>query len=285
MEPWFILCLLGYTISAVSSTLDKYMMNQMYHPVTTVLFRTLFNAMFLGTAGLILFHMTLSPLELALAFVPAVLLIISYAVYLRVLQRRNATEIQPFSQSMDVLFIFLASILFLHEPAENINYLGLLVIVIGIYLVVTEHITKLPRLDRNLLIIAALVPIDVAYALVVKTYLGSTEPIGLAVSIYLMSAVLIAIITVLWRKKMNITLSGVKPQLRPVLASSLFAATSAAFFYTALAQADASKVYPMAGISCVVVFLLASFFLKEKFRWHRLIGTIIVIAGIYLISL
>jgi uncharacterized membrane protein len=41
----------------------------------------------------------------------------------------------------------------------------------------------------------------------------------------------------------------------------------------------------MAGISSVTVFLLATVFLQEKFYRHRFIGTLIVVLGIYLISL
>jgi uncharacterized membrane protein len=285
MEPWFILCLLGYTVSAFSAILDKFMMNRLYHPVTTVLFRTLFNAVFLTIAGLLILHMTVTPLLLLLSAVPALLLIVSFAVYLKVLQNRDASEIQPFSSSLDVLFIFLASIILLHEPAETINYVGIIVIVLGIYIVVTEQITKIPRLDRNLLIIAALVPLDVAYAMLIKTYLGSIEPIGLAVSIYVMSVFFLLIVAGLWHRRLNLTLTSIKSQLRIILASSFFAAIAVALLYTALSQADASKVYPISGISTVTVFLLASVLLKEKFYWHRLLGTFIVILGIYLISL
>jgi uncharacterized membrane protein len=284
MEPWFILCLLGYTISAFSATLDKVMMNRLFNPVTTVLFRTMFNAVFVGTAGILIFKIALSPMLLLLAAFPAILLVVSYAIYLRVLQRKNASEVQPFSQSLDVLFIFLASIILLREPAGDINYVGIIVIVIGIYLVVTEHINKLPHLDRNLLIIAGLVPIDVAYAMLVKTYLGTVEPVSLAVSIYIMSFLLLAVAILVSRRHI-LTRSSLKPHLRIVILSSLFAATSAVFFYTALSEANASKVYPMAGISSVTVFLLAGVFLKEKLQWHRLIGIFIVIVGIYLISL
>ena len=146
------------------------MMNQQYHPVTTVLLRTLFNALFLGSAGLLFLNLRITPVLLMLAALPAVLLVVSFIVYLHVLQRKHASQINPFSQSLDTLFIFLASIILLHEPATLPNYAGILVTVIGIYLVLTEHITRRPRLDRNLLIIAALVPIDIAYALLVKYF-------------------------------------------------------------------------------------------------------------------
>jgi len=284
MELWFLFAVLGYTIGAVAGILDKYMMNQQYHPVTTVLLRTLFNAVFLGTAGLLLLQLQITTSLLLLAAIPAFLLAVSFVVYLRVLQRKNASEIQPFSQSLDTLFIFLASIVFLHEPARLENYAGILIIVIGVYLVLTEHITKVPHMDRNLLIIAALVPIDIAYALLIKTFLGTAEPIALAVSIYLMAFLMLTVVSLLLRRQRQ-PAASLKPHLRIVLPASLCAAAAAAFLYTALSQANASKVYPMAGVSSVAVFLLATVFLKEKFHKHRFIGTLIVVLGIYLISL
>ena len=284
MELWFVFSVIGYMIGAVAGILDKYMMNQRYHPVTTVLLRTLFNAVFLGSAGLLFLNLRISASLLLLAALPASLLAVSFVVYLRVLQRKNASEIQPFSQSLDTLFIFLASVILLNEPATLANYAGILVMVGGIYLVLAEHITTRPRLDRNLLIIAALVPIDITYALLVKTFLGTAEPIALAVSIYLMAFLMLTVVSLVMRHQ-QLTKASLKPQIRIVLVASLCAATAAAFLYTALSQANASKVYPMAGVSSVVVFLLATVFLKEKFHWHRFIGTLIVVLGIYLISL
>jgi len=285
MELWFIFAIVGYMIGAIAGALDKYMMNQQYHPVTTVLLRTLCNAIFLGTAGLLLLNMQLSPSLLLLAAIPASLLAFSFVVYLFVLQKKDASEIQPFSQSLDTLFIFLASIVLLHEPANILNYVGIIVIVIGVYLVLTEHITKIPRLDRSLLIIAALVPIDIAYALLVKTFLGTAEPIAFAVSIYIMAFLMLLVVSLMLRRYVNNKTASIKPQIPTVLVASLCAAAAAAFLYTALSQANASKVYPMAGVSSVAMFLLATMFLQEKFHKHKFIGTLIVVVGIYLISL
>ena len=285
MELWFIFSVIGYMIGAVAGILDKYMMNQRYHPMTTVLLRTLFNGLILGATGLLFLNLHITVSLLLLAAIPAFLLAISFVIYLRVLQRKNASEIQPFSQSLDVLFIFLASVVVLHEPVTLVNYVGILIIFFGIYLVLAEHITKLPRLDRSLLIIIALVPIDVIYALLIKTFLGTAEPIALAVSIYLMAFLMLTVISLLMRRQIRPTSTLLRLQLRIVVVASLCAAAAAALLYTALSQANASKVYPMAGVSSVAVFLLATIFLKEKFHFHRFIGTIIVVLGIYLISL
>lgn len=272
-------------IGAVSGALDKYMMNKQYHPVTTVFLRILFNTIFLGTGGLIVLQIHINISLLLLSAIPAFLLAISFIIYLFVLKRKNASEIQPFSQSLDVLFIFLASVIFLHEQVRYENYIGIIVIVIGIYLVLAEHITKVPHLDRNLLIIVALVPIDIAYALLIKTFLGTIEPIALAFSIYLMAVLMLSFLYLLLRRRIKPTKASLKLQLRTVLVASICASSAIAFLYTALSQAYASKVYPLAGVSSIMIFLLAIIFLKEKFYWHRLIGTLIVVLGIYLISL
>ncbi len=285
MELWLIFSIIGYMIGAVAGIMDKYMMNLHYHPVTTVLLRTLFNAVFLGSAGLLFLNLNITPSLLFLAAIPAFILAISFVIYLFVLQRKNASEIQPFSQSMDVLFIFIASVILLNEQASFANYLGILAIVIGVYLVVTEHITKIPKLDYNLLIIVALVPIDVLYALILKIFLATTEPIALAVSIYIMAFLMLTILTLFLRRKLQLKMPSLKIQLRSVFIASLCAATAIGLLYTALSQAYASKVYPISGISSITAFLLAIMFLKEKFHWHRFIGTLIIFLGIYLISI
>jgi len=272
-------------ISAISGILDKFMMNKQYHPVTTVLLRIIFNAFFLSAIGLIFLNLSISPSLLLIATIPGFILASSFVIYLFVLKRKNACEISPFSQSLDVLFIFLASIILLNEQANLANYAGILVIVIGIYLVLTERITKVPRLDINLIIIIALVPIDVSYALIIKTFLGTNEPIALAISIYLMALLMLGIFSFFIRKKLRQTITSLKKQLRIVLIASLCASSSIVLLYTALSQANASKVYPMAGINSIMVFIFATMFLKEKFYMHRLIGTVIVFFGIYLISI
>lgn len=285
MQLWLIFSLLGYMIGAISGIIDKYMMNLHYHPLTTVLLRTLFNAVFLGSAGFLFLSLNITLSLLFLAAIPAFILAISFVIYLFVLQRKNASEIQPFSQSLDVLFIFLASIILLNEQANPANYIGILVIVIGVYLVVTERITKIPKLDYNILIIIALVPLDVLYALIIKIYLGTTEPITLAVSIYIMAFLMLTISALFLRRKLQLKMSSLKIQLRSVFIASLCAAIAIGLLYTALSQAYASKVYPISGISSITAFLLATMFLKEKFLWHRFIGTLIVFLGIYLISM
>jgi uncharacterized membrane protein len=105
------------------------------------------------------------------------------------------------------------------------------------------------------------------------------------VSTYTIAFFMLAVVVLLMRQRKQPNPAFVRPRARTVFGASLFAATGVGLLYTALSQANASKVYPMAGISSVTVFLLATVFLQEKFYRHRFIGTLIVVLGIYLISL
>ncbi len=58
-----------------------------------------------------------------------------------------------------------------------------------------------------------------------------------------------------------------------------------AFWIAALAQADLSFVYPIGSIQYVFVMLAAHAFLGEKLDWRKIAGTILVVAGVLLISM
>ena len=287
MESWLFLSIIGYSIGAISSVLDKYMMNLQYNPVTTSLLRVFFNASILASAGFLFLQLQLSPSILLYALIPGSLLALSFVVYLMVLRRKNASEVLPFWQSLDLMLIFLGSVIFFQEPVTLVNYGGIVVMLIGIYLVLTDNIRKTPRLNYSFLIVASILPIDLAYSLLIKKFLGAVPPISLAVSTYAIAFLMLSAVVLVMRLRSHTHQNHayVKPQARTVFTASLFAAAGVGLLYIALSQGYASKVYPMAGISSIMVFLLATAFLKEKFYYHRLVGTLIVFLGMYFISL
>lgn len=52
----------------------------------------------------------------------------------------------------------------------------------------------------------------------------------------------------------------------------------------ALKQIDLSLAYPFVGLSFIMVFLFGVFLLDEPFNLNRLMGTLIIIAGIILLA-
>jgi len=284
MELWLVFGLLSFLFFAVSSSIDKHMMNQQFPSISTSIFRVLFNGLLLALVGVLFFHSQFSMTLLMYAMVPSLLFAIGIVVYYRLLITKKTSELTPIYQSFDILLIFLCSIFLLQEQPTWYNGLGVLAVLIGVYLVMSENGIARPRLDRTFLPLLLLLPVDVAYALILKTLLGSYEPVPLAVSIYIMSAVMLIAMQLVSKKEPLPSFSSLKPRMTTIFGASLFGATGVYFFYTALSLGEVSKLYPLGGIQCIFVFFLAMIFLKEKWYWHRLLGTIIVVIGIFLIT-
>ena len=284
MDTWLLYGLIAYLLFAFSGCIDKHMMNKQYHTISTGIFRTLFNGLFLCVIGLLFFQLHFSYMILVWAVFPSILFAAGIIIYYRFLKTKNASEITPLYQSLDILFIFLTSIFFLREPATLLNYSGIVFILIGVYLVVSENGLKAPRVDRSFLPLLLLIPLDVAYAMGLKKLLGVFDPVPLAISIYLTSAAMLVVIQFFSKKEPLPTLTYLKPRIATIFGASLFASVSVFFFYSALALGNASKIYPLAGVNSIVIFFLAILVLKERFYWHRLLGTLVVFIGIFLIS-
>jgi transporter family protein len=76
-----------------------------------------------------------------------------------------------------------------------------------------------------------------------------------------------------------------KARLVSIGVAAFFGVIGTFLLYTALSKGDASKIYPLAGLQSIFIFIIASIFLREKFKWQRLIGIIVVFAGIFLLSM
>ena len=165
------------------------------------------------------------------------------------------------------------------------NYSGIILILIGVYFVVSENGLSAPKVDQSFLPLLILLPMDVAYALLLKTLLGKFDPVPLAVSIYFLSSLMLVGIQLFSKKEPFPTVAYLKPKLKVIFSASFFGGISVFLLYSALSVGNASKIYPFAGLNSIVIFFLAIIFLKEKFYWHRMAGTLVAFAGIFLISL
>ncbi len=157
-------------------------------------------------------------------------------------------------------------------------------ILIGVYLVLSEKKLSIPNIDKASLLILILIPTDLISALIVKNLLFDVKPINLAIIMYFSAALFLFSFQFLFRKKITFEVSNIKKRVPKILSASVFGALGTLFLYLALFYGNASKVYPLAGLTSVFIFIIASFFLKEKFYVHRLCGIIIAFFGIYFIS-
>jgi drug/metabolite transporter (DMT)-like permease len=260
------------------------MMNKSYNVVSTNTLKAFFNGIMLLITGIIFFQLNFTRNLLLWSLILGIIHAFGTIIYFTALTRKNVGEIIPFYQSAGILFIFISSVLVFNEIVTSFNFAGIVLILVGVYLVLSEKFLKIPPVGKASLLILLLIPLDITHALLVKNLLFNIKPINLSIATYFSATLLLASYQLVSNKHSFEKLSIIKPRLPKILCASFFGAFGTLFLYTALFFGNASKVYPMAGLTSIFIFIIASIFLREKFYWHRLLGIVVAFLGIYLIS-
>jgi drug/metabolite transporter (DMT)-like permease len=281
MELWLTLAILCYASHAISSTIDKTMMNRGNTPLTVNSIKMLYDGIILLIIGAVFFNLRFTVDSVLWALLLGGLYAISGILYFNTLKLKDAAVAIPYLQSATLLLTFLGSVLFLHENPNAFNYAGIVLIFMGVYALFIEKGVRLPKMTRTFFIMAGAIIVMTIYSLLAKNLVDQIEPINLAIMMYFSSALFLFFYIVAFKKH-----DGTKIFKSPrLIIAAFFGAMGTFLLYSALQVGEASQVYPIAGLQSVFIFLLASFFLKEKFYWHRLAGVITVVIGIYLISI
>ena len=285
MELWLAIGILGYLFYAISTAIDKYIMNHKYGAIKTNTIKMFFDGIILFIIGLLFFNITITSILIAWSLILGILYAATGILYFESLELKDVEEVMPFSTASITLLIFIGSIMLLSETANIFNYFGIILTIIGMYLVILKDNLKYPKIDKGFYLMIGMILISVIYSLLVKISLTDIEPINLAITMYF-STTIFLFIYLIFIKKENIKFNNkFKNHIPKIIISSFFGATATLLIYFALSIGDASKVYPLAGLQSVFIFILATIFLKEKFTYKRLVGTFFVFAGIYLITI
>ena len=74
------------------------------------------------------------------------------------------------------------------------------------------------------------------------------------------------------------------PAVVYVSGASVFALLGYYMYYWALSLSEASRAVPVTAVFPLVVFFLAMIFLREAFTISKLVGTVMVMGGVYFLS-
>lgn len=281
MELWLVLAILSYFSYSISTSMDKYFMNEGYDTAGTTTLKMFFDGIILLMFGLLFFDLTFTFESLLGASVIGILYALSAIIYFTSLKLKDVDIIMPYFQSFAILLIFISSTVLFNEFVNLYNCIGVALILIGVYVVLSKNGFKVPTLDKGIFLISVVVILNTVYSLAVKKLLFDIEPITLAIMMYFSATIILSCYMFLSGKQKKL----LDTKKHKIILSSFFAATGVFLLYSALSVGNASKVYSVGGLESVFIFIFASLFLKEKFHWHRLIGIFIVVAGIFLISL
>ncbi len=281
MDNWLLTAIIGYTLFGVSTAMDKYFMIKGYQPLSTNLFKMFFDGVILLAIGYFFIGLNFSLELFGWSLLLATVYSLSGLLYFKTIQITDVEMIFPYIQSFVTLFSIFGSIIIFSEPFGPLNYLGLVMILVGVYLVLSKTGRDIPKWNKGLFFASMIVITMVTYSILTKFLLGDIRPIDLGIMMYLCSALIIAFYKFIFKKD-NSRLPDFKSA--KILISSVFGALGTFFIYTGLDLGAASKVYALAGWESVVIFVLALIFLKQKLLLHRLIGILLIFPGIYLIA-
>jgi uncharacterized membrane protein len=273
---WLVLALLSYLFYSISTSIDKHLMNHKSGPIKTNAWKMFFNGTVLLIIGFLFFEIQF---EMNLLFWGAFVGFIYAAsgiTYFSALESKNVNVVIPVIQS-SILFVFLFGVLLLRETVDVVDGIAVVLIFLGAYSVVSNKKLELPKLDSGLVLLFWMVLFASLWAIVTKFALNETSAIGLAITMYFFSSFFTFVYSGLNKSKRKV-------ELPKIAVSAVFGSIGTLFLYLSLAIENASKVYPISGIQSVFIFLIATMFLREKFGWNTIIGTLLVVIGIYLLA-
>ncbi|NOR85343.1 EamA family transporter [archaeon] len=285
MELWLIIGILGFASSAISTSIDKYMMNHKYGAIKTNALKMFLDGVILLTIGLLFFNIEITSSLILWSLILGSLYAAAGILYFESLEITDVEEVMPFSNASTTLLIFIGSIIFLGETANLGNYIGIILTVIGIYLVLLTNGLKYPKIDKGFYLMIKMVIFTVIYSLLIKTTLTEIKPINIAITMYFSTTLFLVSYLVITKKESLSFHNEFKKHIPKIALSSFFGASATFLIFFALSIGKASKVYPLAGLQSVFILIIATIFLKEKITIKRILGTIIIFAGIYFITI
>lgn len=229
MELWLLFGTMSCFSYAVSTCIDKYMMNLKYDVISTNVFKALFNGIIVLVIGFAFFNLNFLGSFSFLMLIPGAIWAFSTLVYYTAIKLKDVGEIMPFYQSLDILFIFIFSAIVFNEFVSTNNCFGIILVLIGVYLVLSRDGLKIPRIDRASLIILVLVPTDIINVLLVKKLLFNIEPIYLAIVMYFSATLFLISFQIIYRKHIFEITTNLKPRLPKIAGASFFGALGTFF--------------------------------------------------------
>jgi len=281
MQSWLLLGILSNASYAISTSIDKYFMKYRYNPVTTNLFKMFFDGLILLVVGFLFFNLNLNLQLFLLSMILGIITAFSGIIYFTSLKVKEVEIVVPYFQSTELMLIFIGSLILFNEKINLYNGIGIALILLGIYTVLSKDGFQVPKLDRTILLISVIVVLHTIYSLLVKKLLFDVEPINLAIMMYFSTTIILASYILVSKKQRR--LFDIK--CSKIIVGSFFGALGTLLLYSALFVGNASKVYSLHGLQSVFLFIIASFLLTEKLYWHRLIGTLFIFLGIFFITL
>lgn len=283
MESWLLLGVLAYLSYAVSSSIDKYVMDQDADALSTNTLKCLLDGIILLGLGIVS-GTTFQTDILLYSSVLGGLMAFSGVVYFKLLHEMDVDNAVPVRQSSSTLLIFAFSVLLLSETVTPANTLGGIIASLAIFLVMTDSPGNIPEIDLGFKLLGLSTALGVTYSLLVKVFVSDVSVIALSSTMYFFAAGFQGIYHLKYRSFSELQ-GALTRNFRKISLGAVFGASGTFLLYSALKVGDASQVYPLTGIQSVFILIIATTFLDEKATKWNIVGIVMAFIGIYLVQL
>lgn len=203
----------------------------------------------------------------------------SWLFYFKALQVGNVNKVAPIDKSSTILTMILAFII-LGEPITVLKFIGMVVIGLGTYLMITRKEVQVKNATGKSWLIYALLS---AFFASLTSILGKIGIQGvesnLGTAIRTIVVLIMAWIVVFVTQKQGEIKNIDKTSWIFLCFSGITTGLSWLCYYRALQTGQASIVVPIDKLSIVVTIAFSYLFLKEKLTKKSFIGLVLIVAG------
>jgi|GEM_PF-1824940 len=287
MELWLVLALSYAFLHALGTVFDKHVLKTYkIDPIGLSTIRFLFDVVF---AYLIISALAI-PLEGLNISVVAISVLYFFAaiLFFYALNFGDVSKLIPYRDAIVVLLSFFLAVVLLSEKFVAPDFVGVLVIVIGGYLVWTDGKFIVPKSSPGLALIAVSGVFLALNGVMVKSAVSDISPLALSFFMYALVALYFSLISFAFKRKEMIEtinlLRREKKIILPIFGASLTATIGVVFQFYALSLQNAAKVLPVSGTLPLFAALIGWLCLKEKHGVARVFGAILLVLGIYILG-
>lgn len=287
IKLWFLLALSAAALTALTHIFDKILTTEL-HPWTIPAIKKIINGIILILVShfLFQFYFPMKPYFWFFLLILALPEAAATVFYFAGIKGEEISRIIPYQSSLLVVFPFVFALLFLSESVTSINVLGVLLISIGAYVILSDGEFKIPRTTKGLILITLAAFAWAVYGILAKMGTSFFPPYILAIYVFFIGDAFIWGVNLKYKKKEQII--SVKKTFNTktffiLLIACLGASLSSLFTFFALGMAPASKVLPLVKTSPLFLVLMSGTILKERKIFIRLLGSLLLVIGIFIL--
>lgn len=287
MQTWLIFALSYAFLHALVAVLDRQTMKSYrIDPLVLSTVRYGINAV-LAYALVLAFAIPVPAIDISLVSISA-LYFLAGITYFYAIKSDEVSKLIPYRDAIIVLLSFFLAVALLSEKFALLDFFAALVIAIGGYVVWTDGKIIVPKISFSLALIAASAVFLSLNGIAVKRAVASANP--LAVSFFMYSLVALYFVIIMLASKRKDAIETVRMMISKgklsllILSASFAAVMGVALQFYALSMENAAKVLPVSGTLPLFAALIGWLALKEKHGIARVIGAILILIGIYILS-